>query len=198
MTAEEVGYYIRILCHMADKGRLTLKHMQSICKAYDTAYDLHNHFKIDENGLYYNQRLEDELIKRRNYTESRRDNAKHMHKHMPQHMGNGNRNGNKDIINNKDGIVKGNQFDFDALWAIYPNKLGKKQALLHFKASVKNEKNYEDIKKALNNYIESIRGTEARFIKHGSSWFNNWQDWVNYEKPKTEADIATLKEKFKL
>ena len=99
MGSDEVGDYIRILCHMADKGRLTLKHMQSICKAYGVAHPLHNKFKIDQNGLYYNVRLEEEVEKRRNYTESRRENAKHMH----QHMGNVNANGNvvKDVIKKK-------------------------------------------------------------------------------------------------
>ena len=100
MSAEDVGYYIRILCHMADKGRLNINHMQSICKAYSKAHILHEKFKVDENGFYYNQKLDEELEKRRNYTQSRRDNAKHMHKHM----GNANGNGNEDIIVNKDVI----------------------------------------------------------------------------------------------
>lgn len=102
MTAEELGYYMRILCHMADKGRLTFKHMQSICKAYEQSYALHEHLKIDENGLYYHPRLESEIQKRRNYTQSRRENAKHMHKHMPKHMGNGNDNGNGDVFNKEE------------------------------------------------------------------------------------------------
>ena len=111
MTSEEVGYYIRILCHMADKGRLTLKHMQSICKAYDTAYELHTHIKIDDSGLYYHPRLEFEIEKRRNYTQSRRENAKHMHKHMHKHMGNGNDNGNA-IANavDKGRVIKRREF----------------------------------------------------------------------------------------
>jgi len=84
---------------MADKGRLTEKHMQSICKGYGITQALKDKFKTDENGLYYNVRLEEEVLKRCNYTQSRRENAKHMHKHMvehmPEHMGNG--NGNNDI-----------------------------------------------------------------------------------------------------
>lgn len=95
MTPEEVGLYIRILCHMADKGRLTIEHMQSICKAYGIAHVLHSRFKIDENGLYYNLRLEQEVVKRCNYTKSRRENAKHMHKHM------GNRDANANLIPTK-------------------------------------------------------------------------------------------------
>jgi uncharacterized protein YdaU (DUF1376 family) len=109
MSPEEVGHYIRILCHMADKGRLTLKHMQSICKAYGPAHELHNHFKTDENELFYNERLESELEKRRNYTQSRRENASHAHKAYAQHMGNANANGNTNTtIPNTDPIFKGN------------------------------------------------------------------------------------------
>lgn len=110
LSSEEVGDYIRILCHMADKGHLTLKHMQSICKAYGTAHALHNKFKIDEKGLFYNERLEVEVEKRRFYTESRRINAKHMHKHMPKHMGNANINANAIVITKEESLKKSRSF----------------------------------------------------------------------------------------
>ena len=82
MTAEEVGCYIRILCHLADKGRLSLKHMQSICKGYAFTDDLKSKFLTDKDGLFYHGRLSFEVQKRKDYTQSRRDNAKAYAKHM--------------------------------------------------------------------------------------------------------------------
>lgn len=108
MSDEQVGRYIRLLCIQHQKGRLSEKDMLNICKTYDE--DIFEKFTKDENGKYYNKRLEEEIQKRINYTESRRKNRKssinqkdketaieHMSNicetHV-QHMGNGNGNGN--------------------------------------------------------------------------------------------------------
>lgn len=72
MTNTEVGCYIRILCHMADKGHLSENHMIIICgdKALFTT-TLRDKFLVDFNGLYFNQRLDEEIDKRREYCKSR-------------------------------------------------------------------------------------------------------------------------------
>jgi len=36
-----------------------------------------------------------------------------------------------------------------------------------------------DIQRALGNYLRS-ETVKKGFIKNGSTWFNNWQDWINY------------------
>jgi len=74
MSDEQVGKYIKLLCLQHQKGRLSEKHMLSICKAYDQ--DIYEKFVKDHNNYYYNIRLEEEIIKRSKYTESRRNNAK--------------------------------------------------------------------------------------------------------------------------
>lgn len=66
---------------------------------------------------------------------------------------------------------------FENLWETYPNKDGKKQALQHFSATVLTETDVEAIKKALVNYLQSEK-VKNGFIKNGSTWFNNWQDWI--------------------
>lgn len=100
MSNEETGVYIRILCHLADKGSLCLEDMQSICKGYAFTKRLRSKFLQDENGLFYNDRLRFEVEKRKNYTQSRRENAKAYAKHME------NENENKDI---KKGVIRGKQ-----------------------------------------------------------------------------------------
>lgn len=68
---------------------------------------------------------------------------------------------------------------FEVIWDQYPAKDGKKAAEKHFKASVKTLEDFEAIKKALTNYLASER-VKKGFVKNGSTWFNNWRDWVNY------------------
>lgn len=79
---------------------------------------------------------------------------------------------------------------FDVIWSRYPRRLGRKEAERHFKASVKTTQDWLDIQKALENYITQIRHEKIQdeFIKHGSTWFNNWRDYVSYsgaELPKS-------------
>ena len=78
-------------------------------------------------------------------------------------------------------IIKHTAFDFDAVWNKYPRRIGKKEALRHFNASVKTEEDYKNIQKALENYLHSDQVTkgEIQYIKHGSTWFNNWQDYID-------------------
>jgi hypothetical protein len=90
------------------------------------------------------------------------------------------------------------KFDFEPLWNQYPNKLGKKEAERHFRASVLTDQDYQDIQKALGNYVEKTKTTEAKYIKHGSTWFNNWKDWISYEEPKAEVDLEKLRKKHGL
>jgi hypothetical protein len=82
-------------------------------------------------------------------------------------------------------ISIGLDLDFEKLWNTYPKRLGRKQAERHFKATVKTPEDYAKIEKALANYLANIQalGTEPQFIKHGSTWFNNWQDWIDYTPP---------------
>lgn len=84
------------------------------------------------------------------------------------------------------------KFQFQSIWAKYPNKLGRKQAERHFNSSVLNEKDYSDIQIAISNYLRSERVLKG-FIQNGSTWFNNWRDWIDYkEEKKYESNDAKL------
>lgn len=67
---EQVGKYIRLLCAQHQTGHLSEKQMLYICKTYDE--DIWKKFTKDENGLFYNDRLQVEIEKRNKYCESRR------------------------------------------------------------------------------------------------------------------------------
>jgi hypothetical protein len=91
-----------------------------------------------------------------------------------------NENENEDVIVNKD--IDKNKFDtkkyFEQIWGQYPEKSGKKQAFAHFRASVKTDADWDNIKLALANYLKCDR-VASGFVQNGKTWFNNWQDWIN-------------------
>ena len=70
---------------------------------------------------------------------------------------------------------------FEKVWLKYPKRVGKKLAEKHFQASVKNELDLKRINKALTNYLGSRRVLSG-FVQNGSTWFNNWEDWVDYKE----------------
>ena len=73
-TDEQVGKYVRLLMAQHQLGHLEEKHMIMICKSHDK--DIFSKFIKDENGLYYNERLDSEIVKRKKYSESRSKNRK--------------------------------------------------------------------------------------------------------------------------
>ena len=112
MTFEEKGAYMDLLMLQFNRGHMnthmiqhTVGHLweQVKCK-----------FIQDDEGLWFNVRLDFEKDKRKTFTESRRNNIKpkekpkkepsyetHMNTHMDSHMENENENINKDIIISK-------------------------------------------------------------------------------------------------
>lgn len=86
--------------------------------------------------------------------------------------------GRKDYDYDKDKDKESNSFDFKSLWDKYPNKVGVKAAERHFKTSVKTQEDFDNITKALNNYLKSERVGKG-FIQNGSTWFNDWQGWIS-------------------
>lgn len=125
------GKFITLLCVQHQKGRLSEKHMLSICKAYDK--DIYEMFIQDDDGLFYNERLEAEATKRSDYTQSRRNNAKgikltnkqpkaqakHMQKHMEDENENENINTNKTKKEKLQIIYPFGSEDFINVWDIW-------------------------------------------------------------------------------
>lgn len=72
LSDEQVGRYIRLLCAQHLTGHLNEKDMLKICKTRDE--DIWNKFILDEDGKYYNLRLEIEINKRKSFSESRSNN----------------------------------------------------------------------------------------------------------------------------
>lgn len=72
-------------------------------------------------------------------------------------------------------VPKGTEFDL--IWNTYPKRVGKKSAERYYAASVKTAEDKVDIESALRRYLSSER-VKAGYIQNGSTWFNNWRDWI--------------------
>ena len=85
--------------------------------------------------------------------------------------------------------------NFDLIWNIYLNKVGKKEAFRHFQTSIQSKEDWDKINKAIENYNHSeiVKKDGGKYIMNGKTWFNNWEDWI--VPPKVEPDKYLLKEK---
>lgn len=74
LTNEQLGIYVRVLMAQHQHGRLTEKQILFIMGKMDEEVILK--FKKDDKGLYFNERLENEINRRKAFSESRRENVK--------------------------------------------------------------------------------------------------------------------------
>lgn len=130
MTLEEKGAYIELLILQFNRGHMT-SHMigQILGQNHGQLWDtLKDKFIQDENGLFFNKRLDEEKTKRQKYSESRRNNIKGVNQytnknqksnkkingHMTSHMENENENEYVNRNVNKKGGV-GEKINFSDL-----------------------------------------------------------------------------------
>ena len=73
MTFEDRGKFITILAQMHQQGRINEKSIRFLVG--NISDELKAKFLIDEKGLWFNRRLEEEIKKRKKFTESRRKNG---------------------------------------------------------------------------------------------------------------------------
>lgn len=182
MTFEQKGAYIDLLIFQFNNSHFTeadAKQVLSIC--FSSVWQvLQNKFKTEgENQqFFFNERLREEIEKRKSFVESRRNNALHekkTRKAYAKHMGNENENRNG-IINNKKYTD-----DFLAFYEAYPNKKEKQAA---FKAWVKIGQNFPGLSvilDAIQKQIDWRKNANGEFRpewKNPATWLNKgcWDD----------------------
>lgn len=172
MDNEQVGKYIRLLCLQHQKGKLTQKDMLSICKAYDS--EIWDKFKV-EDGLYYNDRMLNETVRRQKFSESRRNNAKSPKKESTseayaKHM-------ETETENITITINENINIDFDWFWNDYDKKVGDKQKL-----KKKWNKLTDEERQNAMNYLELYKQSvpDKQFRKNPETFINNksWNDEI--------------------
>ena len=195
MSNEQVGKYIRLLCLQHQKIELTEKDMLNICKTYDE--DIYSKFECID-GLYYNKRLRDESIKRKEYSESRKKNRKkkdmsNICKTYDSHMENENENVNENI--NKDKIVL-KKFNFSDLNGLPIQYIQSTREQLKIQKQLQlDEKTISSMWEAFK--LQYLNGKESyknedEVYKHFINWikkqnFNNEQQSNTNSKPNSKA-----------
>jgi hypothetical protein len=184
------GIYWNLVEMMYEEGGyLYYKNIPFICKTLNTTDELIRKVVFDaqlfiKNGeKFYSQTLLDRLThinsKRRKARVSGRFGGLAKAKRSPDDC----LARKKESKERKESIYSA----FENLWQQYPSKVGREKASIHFLATVKTDQDLQDINTALKNYLSSRRVAEG-FVQNGSTWFNNWKDWINYIEPKKEVD----------
>lgn len=138
MTFEEKGAYIELLMLQFNRGHMT-EHMiaHTVGHLWESVRDK---FEQDADGRWWNRRLEEEQIKRANYTASRKNNRgggaknkseknkdiKHTHEHKRQHMSQ--HMEDEDVNENKDINEEKTVLNFAQFWDLYDKKVDRKRA----------------------------------------------------------------------
>lgn len=199
LTMTERGQYITLLCLQHQKGRLSLK---SIEIALGTVSDdVLAKFEIDENGCYYNKRLEAEKIKKDAYVESRLknlSNSKCAHSHMESHMDDHTESHmeieieNENINDNENNIDIDNNLyfqQFNIFWEKYPKKLNKEKAHCAFMRIKPSEQLFEQIMNALEIHKRCKQWQDKQYIPYASTWLNGkrWEDEIPLSEQSTSS-----------
>lgn len=193
MNRLERGAYFDIIQAQRKFHGITMEQIRMVLgKDMESCWNAIKLIMKEENGTYFIEWVRESTEKRAQHCEHQRLNIKKRWDKKKYHgitnvipLENEIEN---EIENEDDNKNNNRKIAFESLWSIYPRRLGKKQAEKHFMASVKTPKDWDDIRKALNNYLNNLP-KEEKFIKHGSTWFNGWQDWVDYESPKQPMEL---------
>ena len=170
MTDDEVGKYIRILCHQADKGALSESQLKRICRS-EIPEAIKEKLLIDSSGNFYQNRMRVEREKRMNFTESRRKNRSKkdtiISSSYDKHMENENENINKD----EDIRIN---VPFETFWNLYDKKEDR----------IKCERKWMQLKNTerescIRNLPAYILSTpDKQFRKNPATYLNN-KSWGN-------------------
>ena len=178
MTFEEKGAYMELLMMQFNRGHME-GHMigQVVGQMWDK---IRTKFIQDSEGKWYNVRLEEEQIKRKNFTSSRKNNLNgenqyskkggHKKGHMTSHMEDVNEDVNINTIN----------IDFNVFWNLYNKKVGDKKACIK-KWNKLTDIDRQKIIDTLPKFLSNIK--DKQFQAHPSTYLNQerWNDEIQTE-----------------
>jgi len=196
MRAEEVGGYIRLLCYQFDNGILPINNMEELEIIAGTK-------RLDKVIKKFPKGVNDKLSKVKTEGERisnvRREAVNIRYKPHTKDLQKDNKTSDSDSDSDSELYIKSDintktdtkeryrpptatDTRFDEIWNAYPKRVKRKEAGKHFAASVKTDKDFDDIRRALKNYLKS-KTVRDGFVQNGSTWFNNWRDYVDYKDP---------------
>jgi len=200
LTMEERGQYITLLCLQHQKGRLTEKTIRLTVGSVSD--DVLEKFDQDENGNYFNKRMDEEINKRQKFIDSRRQNGsmggrpkKANEKHMVS-TSKASAKANENLIENENvnvnSPIKG---EFEKFWDLYDYKVGKDDCWAYWSGSKRLKSGFkltaEDRDKIMDVVSDYVRATNKDGVfparKHPKTWLYNsgWQDEIPQPKRTT-------------
>jgi len=189
MTFEEKGAYMELLMLQFNRGHMT-SHMigQVVGQLWVNIADK---FVEDDVGLYYNVRLEEEQIKRKEYTDSRNNNKNGTNQYTKKE----NKKGGHMTCHMEDVNENEIEDEFETFWRVYDKKVGNKEKLLSKWKKLK-EVEKDRIFATVQKYVLS---TEKKYRKNPETYLNNksWEDEIITPQPKkqvgtTQADMDQI------
>lgn len=196
LTMEERGQYITLLCLQHQTGHLSEKTIR--LSLGNVSVDVMKKFETDENGLFFNRRMDEEIQKRSQFLDTRRVNGKKggrpkgAKKPLAKPLAKPNGKPNEKLIedeNINDNInifssdFKDQEIEqisiltFDEFWDMYDKKVGDKTKL---------RKKYETISEADREKIHlhvpqyRLATPDKKFRKDPQTYLNNqsWNDEI--------------------
>lgn len=73
--------------------------------------------------------------------------------------------------------ISPNLAEFEEVWKHYPRKIERDAALTAYRARRREGASFDDLLTATKNYAEEVRTSEAKFIKHGATFFGPKHPW---------------------
>jgi hypothetical protein len=183
-TTEMHGAYLLAMIYQFQNGHFS---EASINRVIDGKFDIIKHkYEIDENGLYFNETMEEVIIDRKNFIETKRNNRLGKTKDKPQLngsstvdplQGSGSGDGSKGVV------IKER---FDTFWKAYPRKKSKADALKAWKQVKPSQELLDTIlsKLVLLQKCDDWTKDDGQFIPYPASWLRagGWDDEVEEKK----------------
>ena len=205
MNDIQVGRYIKLLCLQHQQGHLTEEDMLCICGGnYDKK--VFEKFKQDENGLYYNERMDIEIKKRQAYSESRANNRKkeiqekdmkNISKSYVEHMGNGNENINDNVNDNVNEIVDKviDYFNEKCKTKYRKNTQDVRKLII---ARINEGYTFDDFKVVIDKKYREWKGTEMeKYLRPSTLFGTKFQQYLN-QIEKRQPTYGDADEMFEL
>ena len=205
LTFEERGQYITLLCLQHQKGHLSEKTIRLTLGS--VSVDVMSKFLKDEQGCYYNERMEDEINKRRHFLDTRyfngkkggrpaKPNKKPNKKPTENLSDNDNEIGN-DIIEKGGMGEKEINIPFDYFWSMYDKKIDRAKCEKKWQRLTDEER--EECMYYLPAYIKAT--PDIKFRRNPETYLNNksWQNEIvehGADKKNSGATDAELIELF--
>lgn len=173
-TDEQVGKYVRLLMAQHQLGHLEEKHMIQICKSYDK--DVFSKFVKDRDGLFYNKRLDDEVIKRKKYSISRSENRKSKNiisETYDEHMENKNEIKDNNTLTIKNTVTNG-------MWESEKN-LFLNSEQYHYRLMTEHSFKKDPYYAKVNDFLKSLElqedyKSDKELKRHFKHWFDKPQN----------------------